>query len=96
MAFAEDLSVFFNSAEFAVTGTLDGVAVTGIFDAAYEVATAGYPGLGTCQPSFQLPTASVPSSPVGKVFIQGAVTYAVAEHHPDGTGVSMLLLERTS
>ena len=33
----EDLSAFFNAAEFATAATLNSVAVTGIFDNAYDV-----------------------------------------------------------
>jgi hypothetical protein len=40
--------------------------------------------------------ASVPASPVGKSIVIASVTYTVAEHQPDGTGVSTLLLERTT
>lgn len=73
--------------------TLDGVAVSGIFDAAYVLAAAGTIGMADTRPAFTLPTASVPASPVGKPLVIGASNYLVAEHQPDGTGVSTLLLE---
>ena len=40
-----------------------------------------------------LATADVPASPVGLTVVVGAVSYLVAEHEPDGTGISRLLLE---
>lgn len=93
MPFAEDLSAFFSPAEFAVTVTLAGVAVTGIFDAAYQLADVGTGMAGTA-PVLTLPTSAVPPSPVGAAVVVNAVTYTVAAHEPDGTGVSRLLLER--
>lgn len=96
MAFTEDMTVFFNTDEFAVQVTLDGVAVTGIFEAPWQLGAVGDAGMMASAPAIRLPTASVPASPVGKNLVHGAVTYTVAEHRPDGTGVSLLLLERAS
>ncbi len=96
MAFTEDLSVFFNEDEFAVSATLDGASVTGIFDNGYTLGTVGPTGMASSQPMFRLATASVPASPVGKSLVTGGTTYSVAEHQPDGTGVSTLMLERTT
>jgi hypothetical protein len=53
-------------------------------------------GIASTQPTLTLPTASVPANPVGVTAVVASVTYTVAEHQPDGTGVSMLYLERTS
>ncbi len=91
----EDWSTFFNTAEFAMDATLDGVAVRGIFDNTSMVAQGGM-GMATTNPTFVLPTGSVPDAPVGKLLVIGAITYSVAAHEPDGTGVSVLVLERTS
>jgi len=93
MAFVEDFTPFIASTEFASSATLNGVTVAGIFDRAYEMAGAGVPGLASSVPTFSLPTANVPSSPVGKSLVIGSTSYTVAEHHPDGTGWSTLLLE---
>lgn len=92
--FSENLGPFFSLNEFAVNGTLAGADVRGIFDQAYVAAGAGM-GMSSTVPTFTLPTASVPASPVGKLLVVGSVTYAVAEHEPDGTGVSLLVLELT-
>lgn len=88
MAFAEDLSPFFSTVGFAVTATLDGVAVQGIFDEAGVVDG----GLAAVAPQFTLPTAQVPAEPYGKVLVIGARSFTVREHQPDGTGVSTLVL----
>lgn len=93
--FTEDLAAFFNAAEFATAATLNGVAVNGIFDNGYALGSAGGMGFASTQPRLTLPTASVSASPVGLVVVVASVNYLVAEHQPDGTGLSVLLLERT-
>jgi hypothetical protein len=96
MPFTEDLSQFFNVAEFATPATLDGAAVAGIFDAGYIQGLVGAAGIASTGTAYMLPTASVPANPVGKALVVNGTTYHVAEHQPDGTGVSLLLLERTT
>lgn len=93
--FTEDLTVFFNADEHATAATLNGVAVSGIFDNGTGVSDGGV-GMITTVPSFTLATSVVPASPVGKAMVINGVTYSVAEHHPDGTGVSVLELERAT
>ena len=91
--FAEDHSVFFNPAEMASTVTLHGVSVAAVFDAAYALGTVGSYGMATTQPTLTLPSASVPAHPVGKAVVANGKSYTVAAHEPDGTGISLLLLE---
>ena len=91
MPFAEDLTPFFNPAEFAHNATLDGVAVVGVFDAAYDLQDIAS-GLAATGPVYLLPTASVPALPVGKLLVCNATTYKVVETLPDGTGVTQLRL----
>jgi hypothetical protein len=88
-----DLSPFFNTDEFADDANLAGGPVRGIFDSAYVSAGEGL-GMASTAPAFTLPTAAVPASAVGRLLVVRGVSYAVAEHKPDGTGVSLLLLER--
>ena len=94
MAFAEDLSVFFNPTEFADSATLGGVAVQGIFDKAYQLGDVGGAGMAQTAPVLTLATAGVPADPVGTTVVVNGVSYTVAAHEPDGTGVSLLLLEK--
>ena len=91
--FTEDLSAFFSTAEFATAATLNGVAVSGIFDAPLALGVVGEYGMASTQPSITLPTAQVPVDPVGTSVVVGGSTYLVAAHEPDGTGISRLLLE---
>jgi hypothetical protein len=98
--FVEDLNPFFNVAEFATPGVLDGVEVAGIFEAGFEDASlAGFGPAGT-SPTYTLPSASVPAAPEGKALVisigQAAGTYRVANARHDATGVCALdlLLQR--
>jgi len=94
MAMTEDFSVFFCTSEFATAATLNSAAVTGIFDNGYAQSSAGGMGIASAQPTLTLPTASVPANPVGVTAVVASVSYTVAEHQPDGSGVSVLYLER--
>lgn len=93
--FAEDLSPFFSTAEFAVDAILDGVAVRGIFDRKYIDAGAGM-GMASTAPAFTLASGAVPASPVGKLLTVNGENYAIAAIEPDGTGITLLILERTA
>lgn len=91
MAFTEDFTPFFNVAEFATAATLDGVAVTGIFDADYALQDVGG-AVAASGPVFMLPSSSVPALVAGKTFVHNAITYKVVETLPDGTGATLLRL----
>lgn len=91
MAFTEDLTDFL--ADFGELVTLDGVSVTAIVDLDYAVSGVGPHGMSSAAPALTLPTASVPATPVGKAVVARGVNYTVAEDRPDGTGMSVLLLE---
>jgi hypothetical protein len=93
--FVEDMSAFFSPSEFAIEATLDGVTVRGIFDNAFVASGYGM-GMATTNPTMTMPTSQLPADPVGKPFIYGGLSYVVAEHHPDGTGMSVLMLERAA
>lgn len=99
MPIAEDLSVFFNPAEFAVFAMLDGVEVVGIFDNAYEAESLGG-GVSASGPAFTLPSSAVPSPVYGLLLAPHPdpdkmtipAVYKVAEPMPDGTSVTKLRL----
>lgn len=91
MAFVEDTSAFV--ADFGVLVTLGSDTVTAIFDNGHARADVGYAGMAGTQPMLTLPTASVPSGVVGLGAVVGSTSYTVAAHEPDGTGISVLMLE---
>ncbi len=86
--FTEDLDAFF--VDFGVDATLAGVAVRGIFDAAY----ADPMGVESTAPVFSLPTADAASAAHGQALIVSGTTYKVRGIEPDGTGITLLRLER--
>ena len=91
--FAESLAPFF--ADFAATScTVGGVAVSAIFENDYSLSSVGLAGMSGNQPTLMLPTASVAADPVGLAAVVDGTSYVVAAHEPDGTGVSLLRLER--
>lgn len=87
-----------NNAVFArlsnVAATVNSVAVTGIFDNGYSAGNVGGMGIASTAPTLSIPTASVPTNPVGMTVVVGSVSYTIAEHQPDGTGISALYLGR--
>ena len=93
MAFVENFAPFLSVTEFASNATLGGVAVVGIFDKAYQLGDVGGTGFASTQPVFTLASTSLPVDPVGLVLVVNATNYSVVAHEPDGTGLSVLMLE---
>ena len=91
MMFTEDITAFFDTDDFAVDATLQGVAVKGIFDEGY-VEPLGNVVEGAA-PQFQCAAASVPSVAHGQSLVIGARTFKIVGIEPDGTGVVILRLE---
>lgn len=92
MAFAEPLDAFF--ADFGVTGTLaGGAAVTGIFDRDYMASLGGQ--VSATGPAFGVKTSDVAARGIafGTAITIGGTAYTVRDTQPDGTGVTLLLLE---
>lgn len=95
MAFVEDFTCYF--ADFGVDATLDGAAVRVIFDDAFQGAGFGPRDMASSGPQAMVPTADVPAQPYALVLaVTGRGTYNVVSHQADGTGMSLLLLERAA
>ena len=75
---------------------LDGVAVHGVFDAAYSVGNVGQLGMSSTEPVYVLAASDVPQSPVGCTLTFGGASYAVTACKPDGHGMVVLMLERAA
>ena len=88
MAFAETLSAYF--ADFGVSATVGGVAVTGIFDNAFGDVLGIVAGTS---PSLQIVSSAAPSAAVGDTVVVGGTSYTIAELQPDGTGLMRLALK---
>ena len=88
--FSEDLTPFF--LEFGDLGTLDGVAVRGIYD---EPSGVDLGGITATQPQLTLPSHQVPASVFETLLVIPQGTFRVRDALPDGTGVTVLTLTRT-
>ncbi len=92
MAFTEDMSTFFDSSEFATVVNIAGVDVDVIFDDGYQAALSGF--IDSSAPSIVGPTVTLSSLLQGSAITVNSIAYKVASVHPDGTGVSTLILEK--
>lgn len=93
MAWVEDLSPFFDTATFAITATIAGQPVDGIFDNA-SVLSEGYDGvMETVRPVFICRSSDVASVPHGASATINSVSYKVRGTRPDGAGMTLIILE---
>lgn len=95
MPMVEDLSAFLDPTVFGELVTVGSVTgVRAIFDDAYALGNVGTNGMASSQPALTLATADVPAQPRGKPAVVRGLDYVIADHEPDGTGISRLLLEK--
>ena len=93
--FAEDLSPFFDVAGgFAVTATVGATSFPVIFDNGYQGALSGM--VESTGPVCRAKSADVSTVVQGTSITISAVAYKVREVQPDGTGVTVLFLERSA
>lgn len=91
--FTEDLTEFFDTDELAVTATYAGVSWPGILENEYyEV--PGEIGVESSQPLFLCAAADVPTGIRGKTITVSGISYTVRGLRPDGTGITILVLEK--
>lgn len=77
-------------ASFAnATATIGGVAIDGIFDNGYVDSF----GLANSAKAFTCQSVDIPGLAYGDSITINAVAYTVAEVHPDGTGMTRVLLK---
>lgn len=87
--FTEDLSVFLNTDDFAVTVSLDGSSVNGILS--LEPVESNF--VQTNKPVFTYARADEPDATIESILIYDSETYLVRNIEPDGTGLQRLILE---
>ncbi len=93
--FAEDLRPFFDVAGgFAVTATVGAASFPVIFDNGYQSALGGM--VESTGPQCMAKSADVSTVVQGTSITINAVAYKVREVQPDGTGVTVLFLERSA
>lgn len=90
MTFAEHPPAFF--ADFGTVATIGAASVRGIFD----VPTAEAFGILGTDPTFTCATADVSAIAAGQALTINAVGYTVTAVKPDGTGLTVLVLDKAS
>lgn len=93
MAFTEDLSVFFRTEDFGTAAVYSGSGATinGILDAEYEEPMGR---VQASKPVFVCRTSDVPSAAHAQTLTIGAQVYKIVGVEPDGTGITLLKLEK--
>jgi len=88
---ADDLTAFFADAE---TATVDGATIRGHFENEHDPVNAGgYVEFSIQSATFQCKSSDVTSVAEGSILTISGSDYAVTDIQPDGTGVTMLMLE---
>lgn len=87
--FAEDLSPFFDAADFATAATLQGLGtpINVIFDAAYLEAL----GVSSANPVALVKASDVAESDIGKTLTINSVVYTIRDRQPQDDGATVLL-----
>lgn len=89
MAFTEDLSVFFSSADFAITAVYDGgTPVNVIFDREFIEPLSGMPATN---PVALVQASQIPADSQGKTLEIGGITYVINDRRPQDDGVVVQL-----
>lgn len=90
MAFSEDLADFINlDTPGSVAATIGAATVVGLFDGDYRDVL----GVAGSAPVLTIPIASVAAVSIGDAVVANATNYTVVGIHPDGTGLTRLILE---
>lgn len=89
MAFTENLDAFLLEADFAVSATIGASTFSVIFDRAHSEALS----ISHTTPVCMAKTSDVSSATRGTAITIAGTAYTVMDNHPDGTGMSTLILE---
>jgi hypothetical protein len=90
--FAEDFDIYLD--DFGVEATFKGQPIRCIFDRQYFEIPAGEAGMQSSQPQALCKDADVIGAAQGEAFDIGAVTFRIVGIEPDGTGMTLLRLEK--
>jgi hypothetical protein len=92
---ADDRAIFVSVNDFGVAATYNGGIILGIFDNDFiEADAGGGVTFALQQPRFHCRTADVSSAAEGDALVVGGVNYTIRVVQDDGTGMTMLVLER--
>ena len=88
--FAEDLSLFFNSSDFAVAAVFRGTTIVkGILGSAYVEVN----GVESSKPAFTCALSDVEGVMHSDSLVIESIEYKIVAVKPDGTGIAVLVLE---
>ena len=88
--FAEDLSLFFNSSDFAVAAVFGGTTIVkGILGSAYVEVN----GVESSKPTFTCAFSDVDDVAHADTVVIEGIDYKVVGVKPDGTGIAVIILE---
>lgn len=94
---AADRLAFFDTDDFAVTATIGGQSVAGIFDDDYSAVEFGTAAIESNAPVFHCRTVDLPAITLGTTTCTiSGTAYVIVENKPDGTGMTMLRLREPS
>lgn len=92
--FAEDLLESLSCDDHGVEAIFNCTTIEGILDNAYEDVAAGGPvPFAMSHPHFSCRTTDVPGVARGDTLTIGTVIYTIRNIEPDGTGLTVLMLE---
>lgn len=92
---ADDRAIFLSADDFGVTATFKGATISGIFDNDYvQVDGIGEMGFAMQQPRFLCRTSDVSTAVEDDTIVISAITYKIKVRQDDGTGMTMLVLEK--
>lgn len=80
-------------ARLGETVLIDGQAYQGDYCSPSTMVSVGEFGAVAQVPQIVMPSADVPSQPVGRLAAARGTTYRIADARPDGRGMTVLLLE---
>lgn len=89
-----DLSTFLNSNEFATTITYNSTSIVGIFDDAYKGINLATGEIESTDPQVIIKASDISGIEHGATLIINSTTYYVTGIHPDGAGLTTLMLSR--
>lgn len=94
MPFTEDLDAFMDTSNgFAITATVGGVSVKGIFNGGYQANSASAYGVESSSSSFTCKSDDLPgSTDESTTAVIALVTYYVRDIENDGSGITTLTL----
>ena len=86
--------VFLNNDEFSVDILYNAATIRGIFDNDFAVAVEGENGVETTVPAVQVNSTEVASAVQGETMTINSIVYKITGIHPDGTGMTVILLSQ--